>query len=168
MQYSVSVERPRGVLGLLTRKIVLGKINEGEISGFRKGSTELEVRNERAGLVITNSSGAPLEVEFGAEPQMGRPRVVELLDRDNPETRTGRSRITITPLNGETRSRLVLKAPAPRPLTLTRGEVRAVQIGIDAMRGNVEEAARVGVKEGYRAGFAKGHQEGRVIQTTQL
>lgn len=75
-------------------------------------------------------------MKFAAEPQMRRPTdVVAFLGPHCPETRTGRSRVTITPLN-KGRDRLVLKGPVHHPLTLTASEVKAMEMGIDAMRGN--------------------------------
>lgn len=168
MQYSVSAERPRGRFGLFTRKTNLGHITEEESVNFGVGSNAVELSLTRGTLVIKSGGVDPVRVEFGAEPFNRRPKVVEVLSPDNPLIRTGRSLVTIIPLNGETRSRLVLRTPEQLPLMLTAGEVKAMEMGIDSMRGNVGAAARTaaiagfvkGLDKGYELGFNKGHTKG--------
>lgn len=175
--YDVFAERPRGSFGLLTRRTRLGQINAGQSETFGHGSNIIELTLGQYETLIIKSTGEdPVKVEFAAEPQMRRPTdVVAFLGPNCPETRTDRSRVTITPLN-RGRERLVLKGPVHRPLTLTTGEVKALKMGIDMMRGNVIEAGKVGARvgvdvgydEGYDRGYDRGHRAGRVVQVTNL
>lgn len=179
--YEVTTERPRGRFGILTRRAKLGEIDKDQNETFGNGSNVVELTLDQNGSLVIKSTGKdPIKVEFAAEPQMGRPTdVVAFLDPHNPETRTGRSKVTITTLN-KGRERLVLKGPVRRRLTLTAGEVRAMEMGIESMRGNVEAAARealikgakqgidLGVNAGFKKGFDRGYRQGRVVQVTNL
>lgn len=175
--YEVIAERPRGRFGVLTRRTNLGQINKGQTETFGYGSNVVELTlDEHETLVIKSNGEDPIKVKFAAEPNMRcTTDVVAFLGPHNSETRTGRSKVTITPLN-RGRDRLVLEGPDRHPLTLTAGEVKAMEMGIDAMRGNVTAAFKDGVKkgvfEGYNKGYSRGadtgYRAGRVVQETNL
>lgn len=170
--YEVIAKRPRGRFGVLPRRINLGQIREGQTETFGSGSNVIELTLDEQGTLFIKSNGEdPIKVVFAAEPQMGRPiDVVAFLGPHNPETRTNRSKVTITPLN-KGRDRLVFEGPVHRPLTLTAGEVRAMEMGIDAMRGNVRavalEVATVANRMIKEASDEAYHQ-GRQTQITNL
>lgn len=108
--YEVIAERPRGRLGVLTRRTNLGQIYKGQTETFGNGSNVVELTlDDYETLVIKTKGEDPIKVAFAAEPKMRcTTDVVAFLGPHSPETRTGRSRVTITPLN-KGRDRLVLK-----------------------------------------------------------
>ena len=158
--YEAYGEKTRGPLGIFKQRSVTGKIPAAGIEAvFKDESNEIGLTVEADDTLLIRSYGtSPVRVAFRAQPQMGKPEVVVFLHPGNNEIRTGRSQVTITPLDREQRKRIVIQGPEPRPLRLSDEEVNGLMRGIDLMRENVKAAHNEGHKRGLDEGYLQGSQ----------
>ena len=77
LTYGIQKEVRSGPWGLHRRRETIGQLSEGDSSSLPLGSDQVTVTLERSSqALIIRSDEQPVTVEFGAEPQRSRPKVV--------------------------------------------------------------------------------------------
>lgn len=136
LTYEIQKEIRRGPWGLIRRRETIGQLPEGSSSTLLIGTGQVRVTLEsQSQALIIRSDEQPVTVEFGAEPQRFRPKVVAKLNEPEVEVhgitstiypgseiRTGRRTVTIYP-SADSSQRLVLEAPQFQPMILSNTEV---------------------------------------------
>ncbi len=118
LTYQIHREVQSGPFGIRRRQEPVGQLSEGDLSRLPIGRDLVEVRLESGSQTLTIKAGdRPIAVEFGAEPQMLKPRVSTRLDHSQSVI-TGRRKVTIYP-EYDSSQKLVLEAPRREPLRLT-------------------------------------------------
>ena len=157
--YEAYGEVRRGIFGILSERTQPKEVLKGALEDvFSNGVDSVGLNIESSGALAIRSYGQePIKVVFRAQPQLRRPRMIIILRPDQDVARTDRSHITITSLT-DRKMKIVIEREEPQPLTLTDNELRALQMGIGAMRGNVIAAHDEGYEQGLDEGYLQGSQ----------
>jgi hypothetical protein len=161
--YEARGEKPVGPFGIVRRTTFKTDVPEELELVCTNSIDAIGLTTEPSGTLVIKSYGLyPVRVDLHAQPKMRRPKIINSL-APGDEIRTNRSHVTIIPLH-DRKERIVIEGPEPEPLTLTGGEVRALQMGIGLMQRNVEAAG----EEAYAKGLNEGYRQGSQPHPTNL